>query len=97
MKIDIIVVYVQRYTKGHEIDFVPPITGIYLAAITPPQYEVRVIHQQVQPIDYDTDADVIALSLFQRICRGSLSPGRLLPPKRQNRGGRRPSRDLLAG
>jgi radical SAM superfamily enzyme YgiQ (UPF0313 family) len=64
MRIDIIVVYVPRYTKGHEIDFVPPITGIYLAAITPPQHEVCVIHQQVQPIDYDTDADVIALSFF---------------------------------
>ena len=36
MKIDIIVVYIQRYERGHEVDFVPPITGIHLAAITPP-------------------------------------------------------------
>jgi radical SAM superfamily enzyme YgiQ (UPF0313 family) len=64
MKIDIIIVYIQRYKKGHEMDFVPPITGIHLAAITPEQYEVRVIHQQVQAIDYDTDADLIALSFF---------------------------------
>jgi radical SAM superfamily enzyme YgiQ (UPF0313 family) len=64
MKIDIIVVYMQRYRKGHEIDFVPPITGIHLAAITPPEYEVRVIHQQVDQIPYDTDADLIALSFF---------------------------------
>lgn len=64
MKIDIIVVYIQRYEKGHELDFVPPITGIHLAAITPKRYPVRVIHQQVEAVDYETDADVIALSFF---------------------------------
>ena len=64
MKVEIIVVYVQRYTRGHEFDFVPPITGIHLAAITPEGYEVRVTHQQVEPIDYDSDADLVALSFF---------------------------------
>lgn len=64
MKVDIIVVYVQRYKHGHEMDFVPPITGIHLAALTPEPHQVRVIHQQVEPIDYDTDADLIALSFF---------------------------------
>lgn len=64
MKIDIIVVYVQRYEHGHEMNFVPPITGIHLAAITPPRHSVRVIHQQVAPVDADTDADLIALSFF---------------------------------
>jgi radical SAM superfamily enzyme YgiQ (UPF0313 family) len=64
MKLDIIVVYMQRYRKGHEVNFVPPITGIHLAAITPPQYQVRVVHQQVQPVVYDTDADLVALSFF---------------------------------
>ncbi|MFN8459977.1 MAG: radical SAM protein [Anaerolineae bacterium] len=64
MKIDIIIVYMQRYEKGHEFDFVPPITGIHLAALTPPQYGVRVIHQQVEPVNLDTDADLVALSFF---------------------------------
>ncbi len=64
MKIDIIVVYIPRYKHGHEVDFVPPITGIHLAAITPQDHEVRVIHQQVEPIDFDTDANLIALSFF---------------------------------
>jgi len=50
MKIDIIIVYLQRYEKGHELDFVPPVTGIHLAALTSPEPEVRVIHQQVEPI-----------------------------------------------
>ncbi|MBE2225033.1 MAG: cobalamin B12-binding domain-containing protein, partial [Anaerolineae bacterium] len=64
MKIDIVIVYVPRYKQGHETNFVPPVTGIYLAALTPPHHEVRVIHQQVEPVDLDTDADLIALSFF---------------------------------
>jgi radical SAM superfamily enzyme YgiQ (UPF0313 family) len=64
MQVEIIVVYMQRYEKGHEVDFVPPITGVHLAALTPERYPVRVTHQQVQPVDLDTDADLIALSFF---------------------------------
>ncbi len=64
MKIDIIVAYIQRYEFGHEKDFVPPITGIHLAAITPKQYAVRVIHQQVEQVDIESDADLIAISFF---------------------------------
>ncbi|HEU5181295.1 MAG TPA: radical SAM protein [Candidatus Polarisedimenticolia bacterium] len=64
MRIDIVVVYIQRYEQGHEVDFVPPITGIHLAAITPAPHQVRVIHQQVEKIPLDTDADLVALSFF---------------------------------
>lgn len=64
MKIDIIVAYIDRYEFGHEKDFVPPITGIHLAAITPAPHQVRVIHQQVEPIDFNSDADLIAISFF---------------------------------
>jgi radical SAM superfamily enzyme YgiQ (UPF0313 family) len=64
MRIDIVVVYVQRYRRGHEKHFVPPITGIHLAALTPPGHEVRVVHQQVEGVDLDTDADLVALSFF---------------------------------
>lgn len=64
MKIDIIIAYVQRYEFGHEKDFVPPLTGIHLAAITPAEHTVRVFHQQVDAIDFDTDADLVALSFF---------------------------------
>lgn len=63
-RVDIVVVYQPRYRHGHEADFVPAITGIHLAALTPGGYEVRVIHQQAQPIDFETDADLIALSFF---------------------------------
>jgi radical SAM superfamily enzyme YgiQ (UPF0313 family) len=64
MKIDFIIAYVQRYEFGHERDFVPPITGIHLAAITPAEHQVRLFHQQVDKIDVNTDADLIAISFF---------------------------------
>lgn len=64
LRVEIIVVYVKRYLFGHETHFIPPITGVHLAAITPSKYQVRVIHQQVEPIDFDTPADVIALTFF---------------------------------
>ena len=64
MKIEIIVAYVQRYKFGHEKHFVPPITGIHLAALTPAEHEVRVIHQQVEQPRVETDADLIAISFF---------------------------------
>jgi hypothetical protein len=59
MRVDIIVVYVPRYKFGHEKHFVPPVTGIHLAALTPPEHQVRVIHQQVEPVPLDTDADLV--------------------------------------
>src|SRR5688500_5736731 len=64
MKIDLIIAYVQRYEFGHERDFVPPITGIHLAAITPAEHEVRIFHQQIDTINFDTDADLVAISFF---------------------------------
>ncbi|HKZ67667.1 MAG TPA: radical SAM protein [Chitinophagaceae bacterium] len=64
MKIDFIIAYVQRYEFGHERDFVPPITGIHLAAITPAEHEVRVFHQQIDKIELNTDAEIIAISFF---------------------------------
>ncbi len=67
MKIDIIVVYVNRYIYGHEKHFVSPITGVHLAALTPARYSVRVIHQQLQEVDFETDAEVIALSFFSGV------------------------------
>ncbi len=64
MKIDIIIAYIQRYKFGHEKDFVPPITGIHLAAVANKKHEIRVFHQQVDKIDFETDADLIAISFF---------------------------------
>ena len=64
MKIDIIVAYVQRYRHGHEKHFVPPITGIHLAALTPAPAPGRVMHQQVRAARPRADADLVAISFF---------------------------------
>ena len=45
----------------------PPLSGILLAGLTPDLVEVEVLHEMVRPIDYETDADFIALS-FMDFC-----------------------------
>ncbi len=45
----------------------PPLSGILLAGQTPDIVEVDVLHEMVRPIDYETDADFIALS-FMDFC-----------------------------
>ena len=45
----------------------PPMSGILLAGLTPDVVEVEVLHEMVRPIDYETDADFIALS-FMDFC-----------------------------
>jgi radical SAM superfamily enzyme YgiQ (UPF0313 family) len=42
----------------------PPLSGVLLAGLTPPQVEVELLHEMVRPIDYETDADYIALSFM---------------------------------
>jgi len=69
MKVEIIVVYVARYERGHEKNFVPPLTGIHLAALTPGEHEVHVTHQQTDAVPYESDADLVALSFFSGFAR----------------------------
>ncbi len=45
----------------------PPLTGALVAGLTPPIVEVELLHEMVRPIDYDMDADFIALS-FMDFC-----------------------------
>ena len=45
----------------------PPLPGILLAGLTPPIVDVEVLHEMVRPIDYDTDADFIAISFMDYI------------------------------
>lgn len=65
MRVNIIIVYKKRYKHGHEKDFVPPITGIHLASITPSRHQVRVYHQQVEKLEGpDWEAELYAISFF---------------------------------
>jgi len=45
----------------------PPLSGALVAGLTPPIVEVGLLHEMVRPIDYNTDADFIALS-FMDFC-----------------------------
>lgn len=45
----------------------PPLPGILLAGMTPPVVDVEVLHEMVRPIDYDTDAEYVALSFMDYI------------------------------
>ncbi len=45
----------------------PPLSGALVAGLTPPTVEVELLHEMVRPIDYNTDADFIALS-FMDFC-----------------------------
>lgn len=45
----------------------PPLSGILLASLTPSMVEVDLLHEMIRSIDYETDADYIALS-FMDFC-----------------------------
>jgi len=53
------------------MDFVPPVTGIHLAALTPPEHEIEVFHEQVRPVPIDDTPDLVALSFFSGFARGA--------------------------
>ncbi len=42
----------------------PPLPGILLAGMAPPAVDVEVLHEMVRPIDFSTDASIIALSFL---------------------------------
>jgi len=45
----------------------PPLSGALLAGLTPPIVDIALRHEMVRPVDYETDADFIALS-FMDFC-----------------------------
>jgi radical SAM superfamily enzyme YgiQ (UPF0313 family) len=71
MRIRIVVCYSPRYVRGHLFNFVPPVTGIHLAAPTPREHQVEVIHEQVRAVPIDRDVDLVALSFFSGFARGA--------------------------
>jgi radical SAM superfamily enzyme YgiQ (UPF0313 family) len=42
----------------------PPLPGLLLAGMTPPVVDVEVLHEMVRPINYETNAEIIALSFM---------------------------------
>lgn len=69
-KLQIIVLFQNLAEEGHTYYArcpAPPLSGLLVAALTPDLVEVEVLHEMVRPIDYETDADFIALS-FMDFC-----------------------------
>ena len=69
MRVRIVVSYVPRYRRGHRWHFVPPVTGMHLAALTPPHHEVDLVHEQVREVPVVRDVDVVAISFFSGFAR----------------------------
>jgi radical SAM superfamily enzyme YgiQ (UPF0313 family) len=69
VRIRIIVSYSPRYRRGHRFQFVPPVTGIHLAALTPREHDVEVVHQQVRAVSVAADVDLVAISFFSGFAR----------------------------
>ena len=49
----------------------PPVTGIHLAALTPSEHMVEVIHEQVRAAPVDAHTDLVALSFFSGFARSA--------------------------
>lgn len=69
MRVRIVVSYVPRYRHEHTFHFVPPVTGIHLAGLTPAEHQVEVVHEQVRPVPIDAGTDLVALSFFSGFAR----------------------------
>lgn len=67
MRVDIIVVATKSDSYTGRWALVPSLTGIHLAALTPDEYKVKVIYQEVEAVNYETEADLVALS-FTSAC-----------------------------
>ena len=65
-KILIIVLFQNQLDKEpyYALSPAPPLPGILLAALTPKTVDVEVLHEMVRPIDYNTDAQFIAISFM---------------------------------
>ena len=69
MKVRIVVNYTSRYRRGHRWNFVPPVTGMHLAALVPREHDVDLVHEQVRPYPEDDWPDVVLLSFFSGFAR----------------------------
>ena len=68
MRIRIIVCYSPRYMRGHLLDRAARHRNP-LSALTLPDHQVEVVHQQVRAVPSDRDVDLVALSFFSGFAR----------------------------
>ena len=66
-KLQIIVIFQNLQEEGREyyaLSPAPPLSGALIAGLTPPIVEIELLHEMIRPINYETDADFIALSFM---------------------------------
>ena len=68
----------------HSIRFLP-LALPTLAALTPEQFEIQLIDECVEPIDFDTPCDVVALTAFNVQSHRALPSCTPLKPGQVNR------------
>jgi hypothetical protein len=92
MKVEIMQVWRNRYAERRMSAMVPPLTSLHLAALVPNDVEVAVRHEKVSPVDYDTDADLVALSFFTGVAGRAYAHAGELRRRGKEGGDGRPAR-----
>ena len=64
MNIKIINVWESQQEGKKKSSDVAPLTAAYLAALCPPEVNVTIHHEQIRPIDYNIDVDLVALTFL---------------------------------
>ena len=52
----------------------PPLGLAILAALTPPEFDVEIVDENIEAIGFDAECDVVALLLVQQILRACEAP-----------------------
>jgi radical SAM superfamily enzyme YgiQ (UPF0313 family) len=78
-KLQIIVLFQNLAEEGrfyYAKNPAPPLSGALVAALTPPIVEVELLHEMIRPINYETDADIIALSFMDYCSKHAIEVAR---------------------
>ena len=54
---------IRRFTPWGKTNHTPPIGLMMLAAVTPPDIEVEIVDERLEPIDFDAPADLVGITV----------------------------------
>ena len=64
MNVEIISVWENHYVEIKKSNVLSPLTLAYLAALFPSDVNVTIRNEQIRPVDYDIDVDLVAISFL---------------------------------
>jgi radical SAM superfamily enzyme YgiQ (UPF0313 family) len=64
MNVEIISVWESQFDGLKTNNLLSPLTPIYLAALFPPDVNVTICNEQVRPVNYDIDVDLVAITFL---------------------------------